>query len=57
MVSEIMFQGNRNKKQKVILLGADGIMLANRCWWEIQNFSTSFFSFIFSTEEAIFQLK
>lgn len=31
MGSKIMFQGNRNKKQNVILLGADGIMLFNRC--------------------------
>lgn len=31
MVSKIMFQGNRNKKQNVVFLGADGILLFSRC--------------------------
>ena len=58
MVSKIMFQGNRNKKQNVVFFGADGILLFSRCSWEIQNSSTSFFlSSIFSTEDTIFQLK
>ena len=31
MVSKIMFQSNRNKKQNVAFLGADGILLFSRC--------------------------
>jgi len=31
VVSKIMFQGNRNKKQNVVFLGTDGILLFSRC--------------------------
>lgn len=43
MVPKIMSQGNENKKQKVILLGAGGIMLFHGANWKIQGVSTSSF--------------